>query len=287
MMEEEVSSQKKPAPEAKTSWLPQWLSSLRASAPTPKHELASNHPTSPNKRASIINELRDEFMSFRRRRNEVLHSVKEDDPNKYSVLLPQKPRLDVEWCEHVTIGDPFLNGCNIQTSCVKGYNFAENMPMSRFKHTPLLAEIDKSQALTMPALGDNSIQVEECTTLLCDPKEEWNWFLAKNEKLGYELEYNWNSNVWPWLVVWTEHNARSLPPWNSKTRTRGLEFSTKPFPLPSLEKFIPKERLGQINSDKTLSYNVNTFDGTPINFVLPKNGRTEVFSFRWNYLGCQ
>ena len=39
--------------------------------------------------------------------------------------------------------------------------------------------------------------------------------------------------------------------------------------------------LTQSKDDK----NINLFNGIPMDFVLPRQGKSEVFSFRWNRIG--
>merc|ERR1712157_421941 len=92
-----------------------------------------------------------------------------------------------------------------------------------------------------------------------------NSFVVKNETLGFELEYQWNSRAFPWLCVWTEHYGTDHVPWNNKERCRGLELSTKPFPIPSLEKELLQDEMSKSEQDE----HINLWKGKAIDFVLP------------------
>ena len=156
------------------------------------------------------------------------------------------------------------------------------MEKSRFNEEngyKTLQNLNVNDALAMPRMNDTSIKIEEATALRVKENEDWGIFIAKNKNLGFELEYTWETSTWPWLTLWTEHYARDVAPWNGQERTRGLEFTTKPFPIPDLEKELPKDRLN-VDSQSGLV----CFDDTPIQLALPKDGITSSFSFRWTPL---
>jgi len=58
---------------------------------------------------------------------------------------------------------------------------------------------------------------------------------------GYIVVHNWKSSMaagyvfdarrFPWIALWEENQARGYPPWNGRTRVRGVEFGTSPMPL--------------------------------------------------------
>lgn len=156
------------------------------------------------------------------------------------------------------------------------------MEKSRFseeKGYKPLENLNINDTLAMPRLIDDSIKIEEATALRVNENEDWGIFVAKNKNLGFELEYTWETSTWPWMTLWTEHRARDLAPWNSRERTRGLEFTSKPFPIPDLEKELPQDRL-IVDPNSGLV----CFDGTPIQLAIPKEGLTSSFSFRWSPL---
>ena len=192
-------------------------------------------------------------------------------------------RHDIEWCENVTIGDPFLNQCVFTADVDNAYNFGAELPKSRFKEYGLLQRLPVTieECLYMPLIEDKSIEIEECIALRVKDGGDIDniaTFKAKNQKLGFELEYEFSGRVFPWITVWTEHYARNHSPWNGKQRARGMEFSTKPLPMADLETQPAfKGRIKEVNGRKL-------FEEKPIDFVLPPQGRTETFTFTWNRL---
>lgn len=120
----------------------------------------------------------------------------------------------VEWCEHITLGDPFCDGIEIAA----GLDRAD-----RIEPAPLDAA-PAAMALTMPRASD-----PPRGDLWSGAVDDGFW-RATNRRLGRSLEVRWDRDAFPWLVVWTEHRSRGGPPWSGRERARGLELSTKPFP---------------------------------------------------------
>jgi hypothetical protein len=132
---------------------------------------------------------------------------------------------DIEWAEHPTVGDPFLTGAKFTA----GIDLVVNWPLvpepgSRFcAHAPE-ADIPVSEALAMPAAN-----AAPCGDVL-GARVIDGWWTAENRALRRRLTYRWNAEEFPWLAMWTQHRSRTKPPWNGVVRSRGMEFSTKPFP---------------------------------------------------------
>lgn len=122
----------------------------------------------------------------------------------------------VEWCEHTTLGDPFLEGVEITAGVDRVLeSTGEGLP---------LRDHDPAQALRVPGVDDppaGSVLAARVT----EP-----WWQADNLKLGRRLRAVWNRDDFPWLTLWTQHRHRSHAPWKLLGRTRGMEMSTKPFP---------------------------------------------------------
>lgn len=179
------------------------------------------------------------------------------------------------------MGDPFLNGAVFTTNADTAYNFGNELPKSRFKEYPLAEKLPVTvdECLSLPLMNDRDASIEEVTSLRIE-KNQGNvgWFNAKNKDLGFELTYKWNNKVFPWLAVWSEHYGRLHAPWNGLERTRGLEFSTKPFPIAELEKHeVVKEKIYEQDGKRM-------FEDRTIEFELWPQGRTEAFSFQWQRL---
>jgi hypothetical protein len=132
---------------------------------------------------------------------------------------------EIEWCEHVTLGDPFLDGVRIRAGIDTVFNWPSTPePGSRFPRAGFEEQLPVDDALAFPppdapACGD-------CLT----GRVVDGWFTAENPKLGRRLTYRWQPDEFPWLAIWTEHKNRADEPWGGVNRSRGLEISTKPFP---------------------------------------------------------
>jgi len=131
----------------------------------------------------------------------------------------------VEWCEHATVGDPFLDGA-VFTAGIDGvWNWPHAAePGSRFAGIPPEGAIAVDEALAMPAPG-----AAPCGDVLCAGVAS-GWWTATNVRLKRRLTYRWEARQFPWLALWTQHRSRTGGPWNGRERTRGMELSTKPFP---------------------------------------------------------
>jgi hypothetical protein len=132
---------------------------------------------------------------------------------------------EVEWCEHLTLGDPFLDGVEITAAATDAWAHVERpaTPL-RFPADAPLAHRAADQVLAMPAA--DSPPVGDIYTVGADA----GWLEAVNRRLGRRLRVAWEVTEFPWLCCWTEHRARQHRPWNGISRARGLELSTKPFP---------------------------------------------------------
>lgn len=120
----------------------------------------------------------------------------------------------IEWCEHITLGDPFCDGMAVTAGLQRA---------DRIEPT-LLDAVPADQALAMPR-PDDPPRGDLWSGAVTD-----GFWRARNPRLGRTLEVRWAPDDFPWLVVWTEHRSRHGAPWNGRERARGLELSTKPFP---------------------------------------------------------
>ena len=63
------------------------------------------------------------------------------------------------------------------------------------------------------------------------PDDTYGWLCGEHTGKGLALIYVWEREAFPWLMNWEENCARTDKPWDGKTLTRGLEFSSYAFPL--------------------------------------------------------
>lgn len=132
---------------------------------------------------------------------------------------------EIEWCEHVTLGDPFLAGAEFAAGVDRITQWPhEPQPGSRFPTIPAEGDVPMARALAMP-----KPEASACCDVLSGRVTQ-GWFTATNRAAKRRLTYRWDARQYPWLVLWTEHQYRSTVPWNGRNRSRGMEFSTKPWP---------------------------------------------------------
>ncbi len=138
---------------------------------------------------------------------------------------PAAGARDIEWAEHPTIADPFLAGAVVTAGVDQAWNWPLAVdPASRFATVHPGAPIPVAAALAVPKPED-----PPCGDVLTSRVVD-GWWTAENRALARRLTYRWDAQVFPWLAIWTEHHGRTGAPWNGRTRTRGMEFSSKPFP---------------------------------------------------------
>jgi hypothetical protein len=125
---------------------------------------------------------------------------------------------DFDWCEHLTLGELWLDG----TSVTAGIDRVDPPPeAARPPHPVTIADVLKPPLLRDPPRGD--LWSGRVATAR-------GWWSVEHPGLGQRLTATWDSAAFPWLVVWTEDRQRAGSPWLGRTRARGLELSSRPFP---------------------------------------------------------
>ncbi|MGH9407194.1 MAG: hypothetical protein ACRD3D_15345 [Terriglobia bacterium] len=147
------------------------------------------------------------------------------------------------WTQHVTLGPPFLNlkEARVALSARRGRTFphgyegSELLAESRDFRWPLApgvdgGQVDLSRPFLKPGLGF-------IATALMDPRREVQFIAAINHRLRLVIGYCFSRNDFPWTAIWEENRARGAAPWRKRTRARGLEFGSTPFPVGRREAF--------------------------------------------------
>jgi len=158
--------------------------------------------------------------------------------------------------EHVTIGNAFLkDGAVFHTNADKGHTLDEESgPHGAYARNESFdypqvpskgSDVAKDWRHYPHAGMDKS---EGLLTLRIEPSCKWGWFTAQNTKR--RLVYVWDRAAFPWLVTWEENGARTDKPWNGRTLTRGLEFSSYAFPSSRRENV----RLGSLHDTPTFEW---------------------------------
>jgi hypothetical protein len=140
------------------------------------------------------------------------------------------------WCQHVTFGEPFLQKGEtlFDMPAVWGRTFTADFG-SRLRLEP---ERDFIWPTAPGSDGSNrnlrympsEDRSGDFSTQMMDPALETAWFTAYTPEHELLAGYAWKRSDFPWIGNWEENFARDETPWNGKELTRGMEFSTSPFP---------------------------------------------------------
>jgi hypothetical protein len=147
------------------------------------------------------------------------------------------------WTQHVTFGPPFLNAkdSRVFISATRGRTFPhgyegkalfESSQDFRWPNAPGVKgkSVDLRRPLSNPGLGF-------VATVLMDPRRDQQYVAALNMRERVLIAYCFDRKDFPWTAIWEENRARKEMPWNRETETRGLEFSSTPFPVGRREAF--------------------------------------------------
>ncbi len=181
-----------------------------------------------------------------------------------SVRHADSTARDVEWCEHTNLGGDFLDGVDIGADI----DLAVNLPGESepgFAHYGPEGSIPLDVALAVPAADAAPTGLFATTRVKTGATATWT---ATNRRLGRRLRAEFKPDDFPWLGLWTQDRGRTTPPWSGRTRVRGMELSTKPFP-----------------EGKPPAIRAKTYRGRPSECIVPP-GQTvkKVIRFVWERL---
>ncbi|MGI8960668.1 MAG: hypothetical protein ACR2IV_13060 [Bryobacteraceae bacterium] len=184
------------------------------------------------------------------RRNESIVYFKEE------VFNERKADHFFQWAQHVTLGPPFLSvddalvavpgtkGLTFPHGYDEGKALLSSNEVFRWPNAPLLkgGTVDLSRPFLRRGVGF-------VVAVLLDKRKKVGFVAAVNRKLGVLIAYCFKRSDFPWVAIWEENLGITAPPWNRRTRARGLEFSTTPLPVPRREAFL----LGKLFGEPTLT----------------------------------
>jgi hypothetical protein len=141
----------------------------------------------------------------------------------------------IAWTEHVTLGPPFLERgrTEFRASATRSRTFEEDMNQ-KGEYQKRGADFDWPHVPTVDGgQADlrvyNSAAVSAAFTFhLMDPRLAHAYFVAFSPTSKLAFGYVWNRADFPWMGIWEENHARTLPPWSGRTLTRGMEFGASP-----------------------------------------------------------
>lgn len=192
-------------------------------------------------------------LSFNRtiflRKNENIIYVKEKITNLSSADKP------VCISEHVTFGPPFLKKgvtmfdmpakwCRTNSAFSKEQRFKGNREF-RWPYAPLTRGGKTDLRITFKEKKSSDFSAQQFDRDISSA-----WFTACNPEAGICFGYIFNRKDFPWIGNWEENYSRKIKPWDKKTMTRGMEFSTTPFPMPKREAVD----LGFLHGEKTFRW---------------------------------
>jgi hypothetical protein len=143
----------------------------------------------------------------------------------------------IAWTQHVTLGDPFVEPgvTQFRASATKSKVIESDFTGGK-GYMKIGAEFDWPH---VPSLKGGSVDMQvfpglqvsgAFSTHLMNPKREDAFFMAWSPKSKLLIGYMWKRADFPWLGIWEENHCRTVPPWNGKTITRGMEFGVSPMP---------------------------------------------------------
>jgi hypothetical protein len=145
--------------------------------------------------------------------------------------------IEFQWVQHAAFGEPFFaNGeATLFVSGRRGvtwpagYEGHEVLENDVEYQWPYAQSIDGEPIdLSQPFVRDGTGFV---AALLADSGYKNAFVAVHNRRHQLLAGYCFDSKMFPWIVVWEENRARGYPPWNKRTRVRGVEFGTSPMPL--------------------------------------------------------
>lgn len=124
------------------------------------------------------------------------------------------------WCEHVTIGPPFLNRYDVRFDASLTKGFVTGAPLGPQLEWPKglnrSSEPSDFNLTRYLALAREDL----VNSFVADSRRDWAFFTAFQRRLGLLFGYVYPRMDFPWLNVW-ESNTK-------KMQTRGMEFSNTP-----------------------------------------------------------
>ncbi|MDR3674645.1 MAG: hypothetical protein P4N24_04095 [Acidobacteriota bacterium] len=167
-----------------------------------------------------------------------------------TVVNEKKADHFFHWTQHVTLSPPFLghDTSRIAISATRGRTFSggyggnELLASGRDFHWPFAParngeSIDLSLPFAQKGLGF-------LVSILLNPRRQVQYIAALNQPHGLLMGYCFRRSDFPWVAIWEENMARTNAPWNGRSQTRGLEFSSTPSPVTRREAFAVSPLFG-------------------------------------------
>jgi len=143
----------------------------------------------------------------------------------HAIFNPTEQPVDIEWCEHINCGQPFIDFATCEAGLDAVWNWAEEPePLSRFDDVPPKGPISIDEALAIP-----TPDLPVCGDVVTGRVVRGVWSIT-NPRMKRRLLCTFSAQDFPWLTLWTQHRSRNQTPWLGRERVRGMEITTKPYP---------------------------------------------------------
>lgn len=175
-----------------------------------------------------------------------------------AVSIRNLARLDhpVTFNEHVTFGPPFVQrGVTLFDIPAKwahtnpegedGNNRLKINAPFEWPHAPG----SKKRKINLRIAADEKRSSDFSTQQIIKSKTH-GWLTGINPRKGAMVGYVWRRDVCPWIGSWEENHGRSVPPWNGRTLTRGIEFGNTPWAASKRDMVD----LGTLRGDRTFGW---------------------------------
>ncbi len=145
--------------------------------------------------------------------------------------------VDFQWVQHAAFGEPFFaNGdATLFVSGARGvtwpagYEGHELLASGVEYQWPYARSVDgRAVNLSEPFVRNGTGFV---AALLAASDHENAFVVVHNRQHHLAAGYRFDPARFCWIALWEENCARANPPWNKRTRVRGVEFGSSPMPL--------------------------------------------------------
>jgi hypothetical protein len=145
--------------------------------------------------------------------------------------------VEFQWVQHAAFGEPlFANGeATLFISATRGMTW----PAGYEGHELVAGDVEfrwpYAQSIEGEPINLSQPFVRDGTgfvaALLLDSDHKNAFVAVHNRRHQLLAGYCFDSEMFPWIVLWEENRARANTPWNKRTRVRGVEFGSSPMPL--------------------------------------------------------
>ena len=147
------------------------------------------------------------------------------------------------WTQHVTLGPPFLSArdSSVAISATRGKTYPHG-----YDGKGLLASAEEFRWPAAPGHHGGKVDLRHplsrpgsgfVAAVLIDPRRKVGFVAALNTRHRLLIAYSFRRCDFPWVAIWEENKARTDKPWSGRCQSRGLEFSSTPFPVLRHEAF--------------------------------------------------